>query len=58
VDLHVVSRAPPGPDDLAVEEDSTRPDTGGPELTPLSGIRDEQYAVLTLKQVIGVTAGE
>ena len=58
VDRHFVARTTPGPNDLAIDEHRTRPDTRSPELTPLSRIGYQQLTFLTLKQEVGVATGE
>ena len=58
LDGHRRLRASPRPDDLALDEDGTRPDPRGPERASTVGVGDKEFAVGSLKEEVGVAARE
>ena len=54
MDGHRRVRTPPRPDDLAFDEDGTRPDTRGPERAAAVRVRDEELAIGSLEEEVGV----
>jgi hypothetical protein len=52
LDGHRRLRASPRPDDLALEQDATRPDTRGPERATTVGVRDQEFAIVSLEEEV------
>src|SRR2546428_3833286 len=55
---HGLVRAPPRADDLSLDEEATGPDARGPERATAVGIRDQEFAIGSLEEEVGVAARE
>src|SRR5215472_12654033 len=51
-------RAPPRPGDLSPDEKGAGPDAGGPQRATLAGVRDQEIAIGSIEEEIGITARE
>ncbi len=58
LDRHRPLRASPRPDELALDEESARPDARGPELAATIGVGDQEFAIGSLEEEVGVAARE
>src|SRR5262245_61579810 len=55
-DRHVLARAPPRADDLALDEDGARPDPRRPEVPAMFGVGNEELPVSSLEQEVRIAA--
>src|SRR5215813_5022253 len=55
-DRHVLARAPPRADDLALDEDGARPDPRRPEGPAMLGVVNEELPVGSLEQEVRIAA--
>jgi hypothetical protein len=58
LDRHRPERTSARSDDLAIDEDATRPDSRSPECGASTGVGDEELAIVSLEQEVGVAARE
>ena len=50
--------APPGPDDVTVDEDGAWPDSRCPQFEAVYGVGNEEPTIVTVEEEVGVAAGK